>query len=94
MRPLARVTELNPTEKLLDVRLIGAAIMECLIENDPDGVMEVIETHLEALNKSQFLAEAGVPRSTLYQLFKKKNPTIQTLAKIVHTAYKGKQNPD
>jgi predicted transcriptional regulator len=44
-------------------------------------------------HKSQFLAEAGVPRSTLYQLFKKKNPTIQTLAKIIHTAYKGIQKP-
>ncbi len=61
--------------------------MECLIENDPEGVMEVIETHLEALNKSSFLKEAGIPRSTMYKLFKTKNPTIKTLAKIMHTAY-------
>lgn len=78
----------EPSETLLDTKLIGTAIMECLIANDPDGIMEIIEGHLKALNKSQFLKEAGVPRSTLYQLFKKKNPTIQTLAKIVHAAHK------
>lgn len=86
-QPRKGITELNPEEKLVDIRLIGTAIMECLIDNDPDGVMEVIETYLEALNKSRFLQEAGVPRSTMYQLFKRKNPTVQTLAKIVHAAH-------
>jgi DNA-binding phage protein len=81
------ITEFSPTEQLKDIKLIGSAIMECLIENDSEGVMEVIETHLEAMNKSSFLKEAGIPRSTLYKLFKTKNPTIKTLAKIIHAAY-------
>jgi DNA-binding phage protein len=83
-----RVTEFSPTTKLLNKELIGTAIMECLIENDPNGVMEIIEGHLEAMNKSKFLKDADVPRSTMYQLLKKKNPTIKTLAKIVHAAHK------
>lgn len=68
--------------------------MECLIANDADGVMEIIEGYLEALNKSQFLKDAGVPRSTAYQLFKRKNPTIRTLAKIVNAAYKASHKSD
>lgn len=87
MRDDVGIARFDPSQKLMDVKLIGAAIMECLIDNDPDGIMEVIESHLEALNKSKFLKDAGLPRSTMYQLFKRKNPTIQTLAKIVHAAY-------
>jgi DNA-binding phage protein len=81
------IKEFSPTEKLRDIKLIGAAIMECLIENDPKGAMKAIETHLEAMNKSAFLKEAGVPRSTMYKLFKMKNPTIKTLAKIIYAVH-------
>ncbi len=87
LRDSVGITSFSPTEKLRDIKLIGAAIMECLIENDPKGAMEAIETHLEAMNKSAFLKEAGVPRSTMYKLFKMKNPTIKTLAKIMYTAH-------
>ncbi len=83
----ANVTELDPIQNLLDPDLIGSAIMQCLIENDPDGVMEIIEGHLYALNKSKFLRDADVPRSTMYQLLKRKNPTIKTLAKIMYATH-------
>ena len=84
----ANLTEVDPIANLLDPKLIGAAIMQCLIENDPDGVMEIIEDHLYALNKSKFLKDANVPRSTMYQLLKRKNPTIRTLAKIMHATHR------
>ncbi len=87
LRDNVGATAFSPTEKLKDIKLIGAAIMECLIENDPKGAMEAIETHLEAMNKSAFLKEAGVPRSTMYKLLKTKNPTIKTLAKILYTVH-------
>jgi DNA-binding phage protein len=83
----ADVTEVDPIANLLDPYLIGSAIMQCLIENDPEGVMEIIEDHLYALNKSKFLREANVPRSTMYQLLKRKNPTIKTLAKIMYATH-------
>ena len=82
-----KVTEVDPIANLLNPDLIGAAIMQCLIENDPEGVMEIIKGHLYALNKSQFLREADVPRSTMYQLLKRKNPTIKTLAKIMYATH-------
>ena len=87
LREDANITEVDPIANLLDPNLIGSAIMQCLIENDPEGVMEIIEDHLYALNKSKFLREADVPRSTMYQLLKRKNPTIKTLAKIMYATH-------
>lgn len=87
IREDVHITEVDPIANLLDPDLIGSAIMQCLIENDPEGVMEVIEDHLYALNKSKFLREADVPRSTMYQLLKRKNPTIKTLAKIMYATH-------
>lgn len=81
------ITEVDPIANLLDPNLIGSAIMQCLIENDPEGVMEIIESHLYALNKSKFLREANIPRSTMYQLLQRRNPTIKTLAKIMYATH-------
>ncbi|MFA6915367.1 MAG: hypothetical protein WC222_03145 [Parachlamydiales bacterium] len=80
------VKEYNPVQNLLDTNKMGAAIMQCFIENDTDGVLEIIESYLYALNKTQFLKEANVPRSTAYNFFKRRNPTIKTLAKIIHAS--------
>ena len=56
----ANITEVDPIANLLDPDLIGSAIMQCLIESDPKGVMEIIEDHLYALNKSKFLKKSGL----------------------------------
>lgn len=82
----ANLKEYDPVKNLLDINKMGAAIMQCFIENDTEGVLEIIETYLYALNKTQFLKEAKVPRSTVYNFFKRRNPTIKTLAKILHNA--------
>jgi hypothetical protein len=42
----------NPTKDLLDEELIAQAIWECLKGNDPDGVIEILEAHISAKNKS------------------------------------------
>jgi DNA-binding phage protein len=75
--------EYDPVKNLLDVNKMGAAIMQCLIENDTEGVLEIIENYLYALNKTQFLKTANIPRSTVYIFFRRRNPTIKTLAKIM-----------
>ena len=74
----------NPMKDLLDEELIARAIWECLKENDPDGVIEILEAHIGAKNKSQLAKEHDLPRTTLYHAFKSKNPTLHTLAKLVH----------
>lgn len=80
-----KTTRFNP-DKYLSADFIGAAIMECLLNNDPEGIVELVQIYLEEHNKAEFLKEAGVSRSTAYQAFRHKNPTIKTLAKIVSTA--------
>lgn len=74
----------NPTEALLDEDRIGRAIWECLKNGDSEGVIEVIQIHLEACNKTQVAKDAQLPKTTLYHSFRSKNPTIKTLAKLVH----------
>lgn len=85
----AKVIPYSPTKELLDENFIGLAIMECLKNDDPEGVIEVIQAHLNALNKARFSKAADLPRSTMYHLLKSKNPTIKTLAKLVHACARG-----
>ncbi len=69
---------------LLDESLIANAIWECLRDNDPKGVIEIIEAHLEAKNKSKLSRDHKIPRTTYYHAIRSKNPTLSTLAKIIH----------
>jgi DNA-binding phage protein len=74
----------DPFKSLLDEKLIAQAFWECLKENDPEGAMEIINAHLNALNKVQFAKESEIPRSTVYHSMKSKNPTLRTVAKLIH----------
>lgn len=85
-----KLTKHDPFKALLDEKLIAQAFWyrltfwECLKENDPEGAMEILSAHLTALNKSHLAKEADMPRSTLYHSLKSKNPTIKTVAKLIH----------
>ena len=57
--------------------------MECLLNNDPDGIVELVSIYMDEHNKVELLKEAHVSRSTAYQALRHKNPTIRTLAKLV-----------
>ncbi len=78
------VIEYSPTQELLDEEFIAKAIWECLKNNDPEGVVEIIETHLEVVNKVKASQKNELSRSTMYHAIKGKNPTIKTLAKLVN----------
>lgn len=78
--------EHDPSEYLTDQNNLGKAIVECLENNDPEGVMEVIAIHLEAVNKSKLSKNNELHRQTLYSALKGRNPTIKTLAKIMHAS--------
>lgn len=78
--------EHDPTEYLTNPDNIGRGIMECLSNNDPEGVMEIIEMYLDSLNIAKMRRENDIPHSTLYSALKHHNPTIKTLAKIMHAA--------
>lgn len=80
----AKLTKHDPFKTLLDEKLIAQAFWDCLKDNDPEGAMQVISAHLNALNKAYLAEEADMPRSTLYHSMKSKNPTLKTVAKLIH----------
>jgi DNA-binding phage protein len=82
----SRFREYSPTEELLNTNKIGAGIMECLLSNDPEGAMEIIELYLDTVNRVEMSKKSQIPRSTLYHSLKHKNPTIKTLAKLMHAS--------
>lgn len=86
LRKDAKLKDYDPMKNILDTKKMGAAIMECLIDGDTEGVLEIIEEFLYAVNKTQFLKDAKIPRSTAYNVFKRRNPTIKTLAKLMHAS--------
>jgi DNA-binding phage protein len=76
--------EHNPSDYLTNDKNLGNAIIECLENNDPEGVMEVIAIYLEAVNKTKLSQKNKLHRQTMYSALKHRNPTIKTLSKIVH----------
>ena len=72
------------TEQLLDEDFIAKDVWECFKNNDLEGVIEVIEAHMRAINRTKVAKENDLSRSSMYNAFKGKNPTIKTLAKLVH----------
>ena len=84
IKPGMKVSQYNPTEALLNEERLGRAIWECLKNGDSEGVIEVIQIHLEACNKTKLAQKVNLPKTTLYSGLRSKNPTIKTLAKLVH----------
>lgn len=84
LKPGAKVRKHSPTKVLSDEKFISKAIWDCLKNNDPEGVIEVLEAHFAAINKLKFSKEAHIPRTTLYHVLHSKNPTLKTLARVVH----------
>ena len=82
LRKNTGVRESNPREELLDEELIGRAVWECLKDGDSEGVIEVIQTYLNAFSKTLISKETSTARS---HTLKSKNPTVKTLAKLVHS---------
>ena len=80
------IKETKPLEYLKNPENISKAVFECLLNNDPDGAMEMIVMHLEALNKAKLSRKTKLAKSTLYSSLKHRNPTIKTLAKIMYAS--------
>lgn len=83
------VKRLHPINELADQDQTALAVFECLMNNDPDGAMEMIEMYLDAVSKADLIRETNLPKSTIYSAFKHRNPTLRTLAKIMSSAHSG-----
>lgn len=66
---------------------IAIALLDCLIENDTEAFIEILDSYLR-VNKRHLANKAHLARSTVQQaLSGHGNPTLKTLAKIVHEAF-------
>lgn len=81
------ITSWNPEKSFTDSEKVGAALLKCLIDNDTETYIEILESYLR-INKLQVAKKTKMSRSTVQLAFSKSgNPTLKTLAKIVHEAY-------
>ena len=80
---------IDPLKQLVDPKKTAMAVFECLLNNDPKGAMEMLEIYLYGLNKAKLLKKNKLAKSTMYSALKHGNPTIKTLAKIMHQSAHG-----
>lgn len=69
-----------------DKVLVGQALLESLIDNDAESFMDILDTFIR-VNKKRVAEDARISRATVQNAFSKDgNPTLKTIAKIVHKA--------
>ncbi len=73
----------NPLEYLLDRAHIIDAFKECILNNDPEGAMEMIEIYLDALTSAKKRKKTPPNKPTMYFSIKHRNPTLRTLTKLM-----------
>ncbi len=65
---------------------VAEALLQSLEENDAGAFLEILDTYLR-VNRTKIAKAAKISRTTVQNaLSRKGNPTIRTIAKIVHRA--------
>jgi probable addiction module antidote protein len=85
LKPGVKTIPYSPTEELKNVDAIARALFQCLREGDTKAFKEILSGHLRAINISKLSREAKIPLRTIHEaLSPKGNPSLNTLAKIIH----------
>ena len=67
-----------------DFDKVGTALLESLVQNDTEAFIEILDAYLK-VNRARVAKRAKMSRSTVQQaLSKNGNPTLKTIARIVH----------
>ena len=78
------LTEFKPEKFFQNKKKVAEALLQCLIENDTDAYMEILDSYLR-VNRSKIAQNTNLSRSTVSLAFSKAgNPTLKTIDKIVH----------
>jgi hypothetical protein len=56
------ITTWKPESSFTDLSVVGPALLQCLIDNDTETYMEILESYLR-MNKLQVAKKAKMPRS-------------------------------
>ncbi|MFI5333980.1 MAG: DNA-binding protein [Chlamydiales bacterium] len=87
LRKGIKLSKFSPKEELSDYNLIASAFFESLKEDDVETALEILEGYLIATKKSALAKKGKIPSSTVYHsLSKGANPTLRTVAKLLHAA--------
>ena len=82
-----RTSRFDPSEELSDYNWVATAFFEALENDDVEGALEILEGYLMTKKKAELARKGKIAMSTLYHsLSKKANPTLKTVAKILHAA--------
>jgi DNA-binding phage protein len=78
------LTKFEPESYFADFNKVAVALLECLLDNDTEGYIEILDSYLR-INRSRVAKNSALARSTVQQaLSKKGNPTLKTIARIAH----------
>lgn len=81
-----RGTKVHPSKALKNKKEVALALFLCLEKNDPESFVEILDAYLN-VNKTELAKKTKLARSTVQGVFSKKgNPTIRTIAHVVHEA--------
>lgn len=79
-------TKILTSKALKNKKEVALALFLCLERNDPESFVEILDAYLD-INKTEIAKKTKLARSTVQGVFSKKgNPTIRTIAHIVHEA--------
>ena len=82
-----KTSRFEPSDELCDYNLVATAFFEALQDDDVEAALEILEGYLMTRKKSDLAKKGKIATSTLYHsLSKKANPTLKTVAKILHAA--------
>ncbi len=81
-----KIRKHSPVTSFKDRASVSIALLQCLENGDPEGFVEILDAYLN-VNRTQLAKKTHLARSTVQQAFSKHgNPTLKTLARIVHEA--------
>ena len=84
--PKKGLSKHNPTKAFKNRKEVAIALFLCLEENDPESFIEILDAYLD-VNRSEIAERASLSRTTVQNAFSKRgNPTLRTIAQIVHEA--------
>ncbi|OGB84093.1 hypothetical protein A3F66_00945 [candidate division TM6 bacterium RIFCSPHIGHO2_12_FULL_32_22] len=81
---IKKLKTIEPRKFFQDSTKVGEALLQCLVDNDTDSFIDILDEYLR-INRSKLAKKSGIGRSTIQEILSKKgNPTLKTIAKIVH----------
>ena len=76
----------SPSRSFKNRKEVALSLFMCLENNDPECFIEILDAYL-SVNRSEIAEKANLARSTIQNVFSGKgNPTLRTIAQIVHEA--------